>query len=220
MLPIRWMPPESILYRKFTTESDIWSFGVVLWEIFTYGKQPWYQLSNTEVSWGSGGSTWSEPPTLNFGVGKRCQAGSWPCVSSSALGLGNGEHPPVLRVPGGAKLYFSPPPPSPPAGHRVHHAGPGAGAAPHVPLGGVRHHAELLAAGAPAAPAHQGHPQPPPGSGQEPPHLPGHPGLSGDPSAPRLPDAPPQPPGGVGFHPPGRPEGSGPSLRVPLPAPK
>lgn len=54
MLPIRWMPPESILYRKFTTESDIWSFGVVLWEIFTYGKQPWYQLSNTEVSEGRG----------------------------------------------------------------------------------------------------------------------------------------------------------------------
>lgn len=51
MLPIRWMPPESIMYRKFTTESDIWSFGVVLWEIFTYGKQPWYQLSNSEVGW-------------------------------------------------------------------------------------------------------------------------------------------------------------------------
>lgn len=50
MLPIRWMPPESILYRKFTTESDVWSFGVLLWEIFAYGKQPWYQLSNAEVS--------------------------------------------------------------------------------------------------------------------------------------------------------------------------
>ncbi|GFT72203.1 hypothetical protein NPIL_682911 [Nephila pilipes] len=49
MLPIRWMPPESILYRKFTIESDIWSFGVVLWEIFSFGKQPWYELSNHEV---------------------------------------------------------------------------------------------------------------------------------------------------------------------------
>ncbi|XP_067144566.1 NT-3 growth factor receptor-like isoform X2 [Centruroides vittatus] len=49
MLPVRWMPPESILYRKFTVESDIWSYGVVLWEIFTFGKQPWYELSNHEV---------------------------------------------------------------------------------------------------------------------------------------------------------------------------
>lgn len=50
MLPVRWMPPESLLYRKFTIESDVWSYGVVLWEIFSYGKQPWYELTNHEVS--------------------------------------------------------------------------------------------------------------------------------------------------------------------------
>ncbi|XP_032595238.1 tyrosine-protein kinase transmembrane receptor Ror isoform X1 [Drosophila grimshawi] len=49
LLPVRWMPSESILYGKFTTESDIWSFGVVLWEIYSYGMQPYYGYSNPEV---------------------------------------------------------------------------------------------------------------------------------------------------------------------------
>ncbi|XP_072038259.1 BDNF/NT-3 growth factors receptor-like isoform X2 [Amphiura filiformis] len=49
MLPVRWMPPESIIYRTYSVESDVWSYGVVLWEIFEYGKQPWYGLSNHEV---------------------------------------------------------------------------------------------------------------------------------------------------------------------------
>lgn len=48
-VPVRWMPPEVIKYGKHSTESDTWSFGVVLWEIFTYGGIPYYEYSNEEV---------------------------------------------------------------------------------------------------------------------------------------------------------------------------
>lgn len=49
LLPIRWMSPESIMYRKYTIESDCWSFGILLWEVITYGKQPWYEYNNSQV---------------------------------------------------------------------------------------------------------------------------------------------------------------------------
>ncbi|XP_028318370.1 tyrosine-protein kinase transmembrane receptor ROR2 [Gouania willdenowi] len=47
--PIRWMSPEAIMYGKFSTDSDIWSFGVLLWETFSYGLQPYCGCSNQDV---------------------------------------------------------------------------------------------------------------------------------------------------------------------------
>ena len=50
VLPIRWMSPEAVVYGKFTTQSDVWSFGVVMWEVFSFAMQPYYGVTNEEVT--------------------------------------------------------------------------------------------------------------------------------------------------------------------------
>ncbi|XP_014828259.1 PREDICTED: protein-tyrosine kinase 2-beta-like [Poecilia mexicana] len=48
-LPIKWMAPESINFRRFTSASDVWMFGVCVWEIFSMAQQPFYWLENGQV---------------------------------------------------------------------------------------------------------------------------------------------------------------------------
>jgi focal adhesion kinase 1 len=48
-LPIKWMAPESINFRKFTSQSDVWMFAICMWEIFSYGAKPFQGVKNVDV---------------------------------------------------------------------------------------------------------------------------------------------------------------------------
>ncbi|XP_031414436.1 ephrin type-A receptor 6-like [Clupea harengus] len=48
-IPIRWTAPEAITYRKFSPASDAWSYGIVLWEVMSYGERPYWEMSNQDV---------------------------------------------------------------------------------------------------------------------------------------------------------------------------
>ncbi|XP_015831228.3 focal adhesion kinase 1 isoform X2 [Nothobranchius furzeri] len=48
-LPIKWMAPESINFRRFTTASDVWMFGVCMWEILMFGVKPFQGVKNNDV---------------------------------------------------------------------------------------------------------------------------------------------------------------------------
>uniref|UniRef100_A0A8B9VM46 receptor protein-tyrosine kinase n=1 Tax=Anas zonorhyncha TaxID=75864 RepID=A0A8B9VM46_9AVES len=48
-IPIRWTAPEAVQYRKFTSSSDVWSYGIVMWEVMSYGERPYWDMSNQDV---------------------------------------------------------------------------------------------------------------------------------------------------------------------------
>ncbi|KAL7632913.1 UNVERIFIED_CONTAM: hypothetical protein RMT77_016740 [Armadillidium vulgare] len=48
-IPVRWTAPEAIAYLKFTSASDVWSLGIVMWEVMSYGERPYWNWSNQDV---------------------------------------------------------------------------------------------------------------------------------------------------------------------------
>ncbi|XP_062813905.1 ephrin type-A receptor 5 isoform X6 [Anolis carolinensis] len=48
-IPIRWTAPEAIAFRKFTSASDAWSYGIVMWEVVSYGERPYWEMTNQDV---------------------------------------------------------------------------------------------------------------------------------------------------------------------------
>ncbi|XP_019398508.1 PREDICTED: ephrin type-B receptor 1 isoform X5 [Crocodylus porosus] len=48
-IPVRWTAPEAIAYRKFTSASDVWSYGIVMWEVMSFGERPYWDMSNQDV---------------------------------------------------------------------------------------------------------------------------------------------------------------------------
>ena len=45
-IPVKWTAPEALHYKKYSTASDVWSFGMVMYEIWSLGMKPFHKLTN------------------------------------------------------------------------------------------------------------------------------------------------------------------------------
>ncbi|XP_071755110.1 non-receptor tyrosine-protein kinase TNK1 [Centroberyx gerrardi] len=79
-IPFAWCAPESLRVGSFSHCSDVWMFGVTLWEMFTYCEEPWFGLSGRQILWRveREGERLERPPDCPqelYGVMRKC----WAC---------------------------------------------------------------------------------------------------------------------------------------------
>ncbi|KAM7397381.1 hypothetical protein PAMA_005607 [Pampus argenteus] len=96
-MPVKWMSPESIFHNVYNSLSDVWSYGVLLWEIFSLGESPYPDLPMTQVFYSSlkRGYRMNQPdhaPQNIFDVMKQCwqeKPQDRPAFSSLVISIGD-----------------------------------------------------------------------------------------------------------------------------------
>jgi len=64
-IPVKWCPPEVIESHNFSTKSDVWSYGILCWEIYEYGAAPYYWLNNKQAAESiKNGERLAHPPAM------------------------------------------------------------------------------------------------------------------------------------------------------------